>query len=361
MASELEKKIADAQIRAEAFQDKIRRQKEQKADTTLGEFSRHMESLPRNNMRVRRILKGHADKVYSVSWSPDSRSLVTASQDGKMIVWDPLTADKEYAITLKSSWVMTCAYSPERRLVAAGGLDNTCSVYDLAQVDQAMESTRNGIPEIHPKRELNGHIGFISACRFPSGDQILTASGDTTSILWDIERGIPKETFRGHTADVMNLALLTDRSTPSAANSFVSVGCDATARVWDMRSGRCERIYVGHESDINAIDAFPTGNAFATGSDDCTCKLYDLRADRELMRFAANDITSCVTSVSFSASGRALFVAYDDTNVIAWDSLKAEQSGVLAAHEQRVSSLVVSPDGYALATASWDSMVKIWA
>ncbi len=34
MSAELEKKIADAQGRAEAFQDTIRRQKEQKADTT---------------------------------------------------------------------------------------------------------------------------------------------------------------------------------------------------------------------------------------------------------------------------------------------------------------------------------------
>ena len=34
MSVELEKKIADAQGRAEAFQDTIRRQKEQKADTT---------------------------------------------------------------------------------------------------------------------------------------------------------------------------------------------------------------------------------------------------------------------------------------------------------------------------------------
>lgn len=312
-------------------------------------------------MRVRRVLKGHSNKVYSLSWSADNRSLVTASQDGKLIVWDPMTADKEYAITLRSAWVMTCAYSPSQKLVASGGLDNTCSIYDLAEVDSAMEATRSGIPEIRPKRELNGHIGFISRCCFLSDAEILTCSGDTTSVLWDVERALPKVTFKGHTADVMNMALLSERASPGNANTFVSVGCDATARVWDLRTGRCTRIYVGHESDINAIDAFPTGNAFATGSDDCSCRLYDLRADRELMRYASPEIGSCVTSVSFSGSGRALFVAYDDTNVIAWDTLKASQNGVLAGHEDRVSNLAVSSDGYALATASWDCMVKIWA
>lgn len=312
-------------------------------------------------MRVRRILKGHSNKVYSVSWAPDVSSLVTASQDGKLIVWDPMTADKEYAITLHSSWVMTCSYSPTGRLVASGGLDNICSIYDLSKVDQAMESTKNGIPEIHPHKELVSHIGFIAGAKFISDAEVLTCSGDTTSILWDVERGVPKVTFKGHTADVMNLSLLCDRNDPGSTNSFVTVGCDATSRVWDLRSGECTRIYVGHDSDINAVDSFPSGLAFATGSDDYTCRLYDLRADRELTRYYNRSMTSCVTSISFSRSGRALFVAYDDTNVIVWDTLKAEQSGILAAHDERVSSLAVAPDGSALATASWDNMVKIWA
>lgn len=325
------------------------------------EYARDVGSLPRNQMRVRRVLKGHANKVYSVNWSLDSSSLVTASQDGKMIIWDPMTADKEYAITLRSSWVMCSAYAPSRRMVASGGLDNSCSVYDLRKVDEAMAATRAGLPDIQPTRELIGHIGFIACARFLNDGEIITCSGDTTSNLWDIERAIPKQTFKGHTADVMNMALLADRNDPGAATTFVTVGCDATARVWDIRSGQCTRIYVGHDSDINAIDAFPSGVAFATGSDDHSCRMYDLRADREMIRFANPELNSCVTSVSFSKSGRALFVAYDDTNVIAWDTLKAEQSGVLAAHDQRVSSLAISPDGNALATASWDSMVKIWA
>lgn len=361
MSGELEQRIAEAQARAESYQEKIRRQKEQMADTTLTEFAYQTPNLPRNNMRVRRLLRGHSNKIYSIQWSLDSQSLVSASQDGKLLVWDPRTAGKEYVITLRSSWVMTCAYSPSRKYVAAGGLDNLGNIYDLAKVDAAMTNSRSGIPDVKPDRELVGHIGFIAGCRFRSDNELLTCSGDTTCVLWDVERGLPKTTFRGHTADVMNISLLAERDDPSSANTFVSVGCDATARIWDMRTGCCTRIYVGHESDINAVDAFPTGYAFATGSDDRTCRMYDLRADRELMRYYGNDIESSVTSIGFSKSGRALFVAYDDTNVLVWDTLKSVRSGILAAHDSRVSCLGVSPDGYALATASWDSNIKIWA
>lgn len=37
-------------------------------------------------LKQRRILKGHFGKIYALNWSSDSRHLVSASQDGKLIV-----------------------------------------------------------------------------------------------------------------------------------------------------------------------------------------------------------------------------------------------------------------------------------
>lgn len=104
---------------------------------------------------------------------------------------------------------------------------------------------------------------------------------------------------------------------------------------------------------------FPDGQAFATGSDDASCRLFDLRADRELNVYAHNNILCGVTSVGFSASGRLLFAGYEDYNVNVWDVLKGERVGVLAGHENRVSCLGVSADGKALCTGSWDSQLKV--
>jgi guanine nucleotide-binding protein subunit beta-5 len=41
-------------------------------------------------------------------------------QDGKIIVWDAFTTNKEHALTLSTTWVMACAYAPSGNLVAAG-------------------------------------------------------------------------------------------------------------------------------------------------------------------------------------------------------------------------------------------------
>jgi WD40 repeat protein len=68
-----------------------------------------------------------------------------------------------------------------------------------------------------------------------------------------------------------------------------------------------------------------------------------------------------VTSVTFSMSGRYFFVGYDDYNCNAWDTLKQELVYQLQPHDNRVSCLGVSSDGLALATGSWDSLVRVFS
>lgn len=319
-------------------------------------MAQEVEPLPRITMRQRRTLKGHLAKIYALQWSNDKRHLVSASQDGKLIVWDAYSSNKVYAIPLRSSWVMTCAYSPSGNYVACGGLDNICSIYSLK--GGAAQGGAGGAPLgqiVKVSRELSAHTGYLSCCRFINDRQIITSSGDMTCMLWDIDAGVRVMEFNDHTGDVMSLSL-----SPNP-NLFVSGACDATAKLWDIRTGKAAQTFTGHESDINAVQFFPDGNSFATGSDDASCRLFDLRADRELNIYAHNNILCGITSVAFSKSGRLLFAGYDDYNCNVWDVLKGERVGVFAGHDNRVSCLGVSADGLALCTGSWDSLLKVWS
>ena len=229
-----------------------------------------VEALPRLAMKTKRTLKGHLAKIYAMHWSTDRRHLVSASQDGKLIIWDAYTTNKVHAIPLRSSWVMTCAYSPSGNYVACGGLDNICSIYNL--------SAREGPTRV--ARELSGHSGYLSCCRFISDKRILTSSGDMTCVLWDLETGSKVHEFADHLGDVMSLSI-----NPLDHNQFVSGACDAFAKLWDIRQQKCVQTFAAHDSDINAIQFFPNGNAFGTGSDDASCRLFDIRADRELASY----------------------------------------------------------------------------
>jgi len=306
-------------------------------------------------LRARRLLKGHFGKVYAMHWSgKGSELIVSASQDGKLIVWNANTTHKVQAIPLRSSWVMTCAFEHQNnKLVACGGLDNMCSIYQLTTEIGA--TTR-------ASKELSGHDGYLSCCRFLSPRNIVTSSGDSSCFYWDIETGALNTQFTDHQGDVMFVSL-----SPTDENLFVSGSCDHTAKLWDIRAGKGVMTYQGHNSDINSVAFFPDGKAFGTGSDDSSCRLFDLRSHQQVNEFTHEKIICGITSVAFSSSGRLLFGGYDDYQAIVWDSIYSGDSMgpspllYLTQHENRVSCLGVQERGQALCTGSWDTLLRVWA
>lgn len=146
-------------------------------------------------------------QVYSVDWSPEKNRIVSASQDGRLIVWNALTSQKTHAIKLPCAWVMTCAFGPSGQYIASGGLDSACSIFDLnAQVD------KDG--NLPVARTLSGHKGYVSSCQYVPDEEahLITGSGDQTCVLWDVTTGQRLSVFggefpSGHTADVLRYTL----------------------------------------------------------------------------------------------------------------------------------------------------------
>jgi len=257
---------------------------------------------------------------------------------------------------LRSSWVMTCDYSPDGSMISAGGLDNLCSIYRLPEKLTGGPTTK----EEKAIAELAQHEGYLSCSRFLGNDQMLTSSGDSTCILWDLNKKTAKNVFTAHTGDVMSVSL--NEADP---NIFVSGSCDTSAKVWDIRvSSKKQSVlsFTGHSSDINAVQFLPDGTAFGTGSSDSTCGLFDLRAHQQINTYTAPKIISSANSITFSRGGRLLIASYEDTvTVQVWDVLLGSIVQTLDQHEHPVSTVQVSPDGQALLTASWDTTLRIYA
>ncbi|CAG7835562.1 unnamed protein product [Allacma fusca] len=334
---------------AEALKTKLEEERQKLNDVALSTVAQRLENVGQLTIKPRRVLKGHQGKVLCVDWSHDKRHLVSSSQDGKVIIWDAFTTNKEHALAMPTTWVMACSYGPSGTVIACGGLDNKVTVYPLSLEDDATQR----------KKPVGTHTSYTACCTFlPNSDyQILSGSGDSTCALWDVESGSRLQSFHGHSGDVMSMDLAPQEN----GNTFVSAGCDKKALIWDMRTGQCVQTFDGHDSDINTVKFHPSGDAIATGSDDASCRLYDLRADREIAVYSKESIIFGVNSVDFSHSGRLLFAGYSDYTVNVWDSLKCHRISILYGHDNRVSSLKVSPDGTAFCTASWDSTLRVWA
>lgn len=70
---------------------------------------------------------------------------------------------------------------------------------------------------------------------------------------------------------------------------------DSFGRVWDLRTGRCIMFMEGHLKGVLGIDISPNGYHIVTGSEDNTCKIWDLRKRSCVYTIPAHtNLVSCV-------------------------------------------------------------------
>ena len=124
-------------------------------------MAQKLETINNFQLKQRRILKGHQGKVLALDWCSDKRHIASTSQDGKLVIWDGFSTNKEHLITMPTTWVMTCAYAPSGNFVTCGGLDNKITLYKItAEEDMSKQ-----------KRVIANHTNYISCNKFMYSDQ----------------------------------------------------------------------------------------------------------------------------------------------------------------------------------------------
>ena len=87
--------------------------------------------------------------------------LLIKKKDGKLVIWDGFSTNKEHVVTMPTTWVMTCAYAPSGSFITCGGLDNKITLYKITS-DEDMSKQ---------KRVIANHTNYISCNKFMYSDQ----------------------------------------------------------------------------------------------------------------------------------------------------------------------------------------------
>ncbi len=211
---------------------------------------------------------GHGAPVTAVAFTPDGQSLVTASLDGTVKVWDLSKRRVLRTFRGHEDGVTGAAVSHDGKVLASGGLDRTI------------------------------RLGDVSSGRF----------------RWSFGPlgGGRRASAPGHLAAVESVAF-------SPIGLTLASGCrDGTVGLWDAATGQRLAMLRGHSNPVCAVAFAPDGRTLASGAARGEVRLWDVAGRQEVAALRPN-LQGDACCVAFSRDGQTLAAAGWGDRVFLWD------------------------------------------
>ena len=288
-------------------------------------------------------------QVYTVRFSPNSETLLTANYDGTARTWNVATGDLDQTLVNKANhssiraFVIDAEFSPDGTVVATGSSDGVVRIWDVA----------SGIrdADFRGLRDLITQVAFSS-----DGRKLAASSFDGTAEIWDVDTGAETARLAGHTGYVEAIAF------DSLGQRVVTGGQDGTVRVWESDTGAVARV-LGTEVDQPMTVKFAAnGGVLETDLRGAT-RLWDA-SGQQVGRAMIFDPGSVIAWWRGAISPNDTMVAASDlvsNDVLVWNPQTGTLVADLKGHTGSIQDVAWSPDGrYLAAVGSDDGMLWIW-
>ena len=223
--------------------------------------------------KVVRVLSvsGYKKDFSAIAFSHDSKMIAIGSRDRTIRVLDASSGD-----VLKTFYVGvdmgSLTFSPDNKQIVIGSTDveKNVRVFDIEK-------------EMLIKEPFVGHDGYIYSCAYsPDGKQVLSACGDSTIRVWDVNRhkqiGCPMQ----HDKAVNHASYSPD-------GKMIVSASGNTIYIWNAINGKLINRAYGHTGTVNSVVFSEDGNYIISASSDKTARIWDLQTTKEIMVFHGHD------------------------------------------------------------------------
>jgi serine/threonine protein kinase len=299
--------------------------------------------------------KGHASRVHTVAWSPNSSYLASAS-DEIIRVWDVQTGSDICTYQHHFSRIVAMAWAPKSMQIASLSQDNNLRIWDANTGNTLDDSSGSFVPQIGRLRLLawspdasmlalagdgrtiellnvntrrhcgtlqnRGFLGCNALDWSPDGQSVAAASGNTVYI-GDVNTKTFLRSYN-HSASVETVAWSPD------SFYIASCGSGKLLQIWMARTGELVSMWSGeHLEHINTLSWSPRGHMVVSGGIMGDLLIWDVLAAHQ-------------------------------ENLPIWSVQDSKQIGSYTAHSGGVLSVAWSPNGRYLASGGADETVRIW-
>lgn len=287
--------------------------------------------------------KAHEDSITCLDFDYPFGTLVTASRDSTVRIWD--VGNQKFMALLEGHTLPVRCVQMADNLVVTGSEDSSLKLWDLSFQNESQD------PCLFT---FDSHVDQVTALHFDEW-KLLSGSADRTIRQWDMTTGHCTQTLdvlfanqeaRAHNPHVPFIGALQSFSVALASGT-----ADGVVRLWDLRSGEVTRALTGHTDAVTALQF--DDQCLVTGSMDRSIKIWDLRMGRIVENLVYGH---GIESLEFD--GKRIVFSDGRSQVSVYDRATKETSGL--ENQESTVKQVKYKEGY-IADGLASGNIETWA
>jgi dipeptidyl aminopeptidase/acylaminoacyl peptidase len=315
-------------------------------------------------------------EVTALFFLSDGKSVVAASLDDKLHIYDPATGKERFAVIAHKDGVYAVALSPDGKTLATGGGDGLVRLWDAAKFQEIASI------EAHKKEVLA--LAFA-----PDGKTLASGGSDRAIRIWDLDTNKEKLAWHGHEFKVLSLAFAPDGTMLASAGTCTAAfqGVPGGAihadqvRLWDPATGKAIRAHAMRGTTVAflpdgrslaAAGTYASGKALAGGgtslSGGTNAYLGSVKKNDNWLTMQNQG-----AALALSPDGRLLALAYGNRmhlgrflaenemqhrRISIWETATGKE--IMQVPQDGATVVAISPDGRKLAAGFAFAAVQFW-